>query len=72
MRFIELKFIVGNLILCEEFQYANICKISSTYADPYSNLKEVSNVNYEIDRPNYLSKQGSEIFYARHLIYYYT
>lgn len=69
-RFVESKFNVGDLVLYEEFQYPNTRKLTSPYSGPYTILKQVSKVNYEIDKPNFYNNRESEIVHACKLRYY--
>lgn len=65
--FKESKFNVGDIVMYEEFHYPNTPKLTPPYSGPYKILKQISNVNFEIDKPNALTKKDSEIVHCTRL-----
>ena len=55
---------VGDDVMYEEFHYPNIRKLTSPYSGPYKILNQLSEVSFEINRPNPLFKRSSEIIYS--------
>ena len=47
-----MKFKVGVDVMHEELHYPNTHKLSPSYAGPYTILKQLFEVSFEIDRPN--------------------
>lgn len=69
-RFLPAKFNVGDTVLYEEFHYPNTRKLSPPYSGPYTILKKLSDVNFEIDKPSPHFKRNSEIVHSTKLRYY--
>ena len=47
-----MKFKVDDDDMYEEFHYPNTHELTSPYSGPYKILKQLSEVSFEIDRPN--------------------
>jgi len=71
-RFVQDNFKVGDKVLYEEFHYPNTRKLSSPFSGPYTIIKQLSPVNYEIDRPNFLTKKDTEIVHVSKLRPYFA
>ena len=65
-----MKFKVGDNVMYEEFHYPNTCKLTPPYSGPYKISKQLSEVSFEIDRPNLHFKRSSEIVYSSKLRFY--
>ncbi|GBN83835.1 Retrovirus-related Pol polyprotein from transposon 17.6 [Araneus ventricosus] len=55
-RFVDKKFNPGDLVVYVEFHYPNTRKLSPPFSGPYEIIKECSEVTYEINKPNSLTK----------------
>lgn len=60
-------FKIGDLVMYEEFQYPNTRKLTPPYSGPYEILRQLSKVNFEIDRPNHLTNQDTEVVHSTRL-----
>ena len=69
-RFLPVKFKVGDDVMYEEFHYPNTRKLTSPYSGPYKILKQLSDVNFEIDKPSPHFQRNSEIVHSSKLRYY--
>ena len=69
-QYLSVKFKVGNDIMHEEFNNPNSHKLTSPYSGPYKILKQLSDVNFEIDNPSLHFKRKSEIVHSCKLSYY--
>ncbi|GBM88879.1 hypothetical protein AVEN_134141-1 [Araneus ventricosus] len=65
--FIHFPFKTGDIVLYEEFNYPNCRKLSQVFSGPYEVVKKLSDVNYEITKPNALTKKPNEIVHASKL-----
>ena len=70
-RFIIATFKPGDIVIYEEFHYPNTRKLSPPYSGPYTIIKQCSDVTYEIDKPNYHTKQPTEIVHSSKLRYFH-
>ncbi|GBM83719.1 Transposon Tf2-9 polyprotein [Araneus ventricosus] len=70
-RFIDCPFKAGDIVMYEEFNYPNRRKLSPVFSGPYEIVKELSDVNYEITKPNALTKKPTEIVHASKLRTFY-
>ena len=70
-RFVKSEFKPGDKVKYEEFHYPNTRKLSPPFSGPYTIIKQLSEVNYEIDRPNALTKKDTEIVHASKLRYFF-
>ncbi|GFV57471.1 transposon Ty3-I Gag-Pol polyprotein [Trichonephila clavipes] len=70
-RFIDSPFEPGDLVIYEEFNYPNRRKLSPIFSGPYEIVQKLSDVNYEITKPNALTKKPTEIVHVSKLRTYY-
>ncbi|GFT32957.1 hypothetical protein TNCV_149431 [Trichonephila clavipes] len=70
-RFIDSTFESGDLVIYEEFNYPNRRKLSSIFSGPYEIVQKLSDVNYDITKPNALTKKPTEIVHVSKLRTYY-
>ncbi|GFU81073.1 retrovirus-related Pol polyprotein from transposon 17.6 [Trichonephila clavipes] len=70
-RFIDSPFEPGDLVIYEEFNYPNQRKLSPIFSGPYEIVQKLSDVNYEITKPNALTKNPTEIVHVSKLRTYY-
>ncbi|GFX36895.1 uncharacterized protein TNCV_4000551 [Trichonephila clavipes] len=70
-RFIDSPFEPGDLVIYEEFNYPNRRKLSPIFSGPYEIVQKLSDVNYEITKPNALTKKLTEIVHVSKLRTYY-
>ena len=70
--YVEPNFNVGDQVIYEEFRYPNTRKLTANFNGPYTIIKKLSEVNYEIDRPNYHTGANSEIVHVSKLRHYYS
>ncbi|GBL95464.1 Transposon Tf2-9 polyprotein [Araneus ventricosus] len=70
-RFIDSPFKSGGIVMYEEFNYPNRRKLSPVFSGPYEIVKKLSDVNYEITKPNALTKKPTEIVHASKLRTFY-
>ncbi|GBM35438.1 Retrovirus-related Pol polyprotein from transposon 17.6 [Araneus ventricosus] len=66
-RFVDKKFNPGDLVVYEEFHYPNTRKLTSLFSGPYEVIKQCSEVTYEINKPNPLTKQATQIVHISKL-----
>ncbi|GFU71093.1 transposon Ty3-I Gag-Pol polyprotein [Trichonephila clavipes] len=64
-RFIDSPFEPGDLVIYEEFNYPNRRKLSPIFSGPYEIVQKLSDVNYEITKPNALTKKPTEIVHVQ-------
>ena len=69
-RFFSVKFKVSDDVMYEEFHYPSARKLTSPYSEPYKILKQLSDVNFEIDKPSPHFQRNSEIVHSSKLRYY--
>ncbi|GBN91063.1 hypothetical protein AVEN_17658-1, partial [Araneus ventricosus] len=60
-RFVDKKFNPGDLVVYEEFHYPNTRKLTPPFSGPYEVIRQCSEVTYEINKPNPLTKQATQI-----------
>ncbi|GFS65851.1 transposon Tf2-9 polyprotein [Trichonephila clavipes] len=70
-RFIDSPFEPGDLVIYEEFNYPNRRKLSPIFSGPYEIVQKLPDVNYEITKPNALTKKPTEIVHVSKLRTYY-
>ncbi|GFX59512.1 transposon Tf2-11 polyprotein [Trichonephila clavipes] len=70
--FIDSPFELGDIVIYEEFNYPNRRKLSPIFSGPYEIVQKLSDVNYEITKPNALTKKPTEIVHVSKLRTYYT
>ncbi|GFV07544.1 transposon Tf2-11 polyprotein [Trichonephila clavipes] len=70
-RFIDSPFEPGDLVIYEEFNYPNRRKLSPIFSGPYEIVQKLSDVNYEITKPNALTKKPTEIVHVSKLRTHY-
>ncbi|GBO03517.1 hypothetical protein AVEN_55464-1, partial [Araneus ventricosus] len=66
-RFVDKKFNPGDLVVYEEFHYPNTTKLTPPFSGPYEVIKQCSEVTYEINKPNPLTKQATQIVHISKL-----
>ncbi|GBM63775.1 Transposon Ty3-G Gag-Pol polyprotein [Araneus ventricosus] len=66
-RFVDKKFNPGDLVVYEEFHYPNTRKLTPPFSGPYEVIKQCSEVTYEINKPNPLTKQVTQIVHISKL-----
>ncbi|GBL66814.1 Transposon Tf2-6 polyprotein [Araneus ventricosus] len=66
-RFVDKKFNPGDLVVYEEFHYPNTRKLSPPFFGPYEVIKQCSEVTYEINKSNPLTKQATQIVHISKL-----
>ncbi|GBM28454.1 Transposon Tf2-9 polyprotein [Araneus ventricosus] len=66
-RFVDKKFNPGDLVVYEEFHYPNTRKFTPPFSGPYEVIKQCSEVTYEINKPNPLTKQATQIVHISKL-----
>lgn len=71
-RFHDLEFKPNELVIYEEFKYPNTRKLAPAFSGPYTILRKISDVNYEISKKNALTKNSSEIVHVSKLRQYYA
>ncbi|UYV61135.1 K02A2.6-like [Cordylochernes scorpioides] len=64
-------FKIGDQVLVQTFFYPNTGKLTSKYNGPYTILKQLSPVTYEINRPNQPQKKQTEIIHANKLKHFH-
>lgn len=69
-RFIDKQFKVGDSVIYEEFQYPNTRKLTSPFSGPYTILRKTSDVNYELDRVNQITKVNEIVHISKLRPYY--
>ncbi|GFX91504.1 transposon Tf2-11 polyprotein [Trichonephila clavipes] len=65
--FIDSPFEQGDIVIYEEFNYPNRRKLSPIFSGPYEIVQKLSDVNYEITKPNALTKKPTEIVHVSKL-----
>ncbi|GFW29443.1 hypothetical protein TNCV_743851 [Trichonephila clavipes] len=70
-RFIDSLFEPGDLVIYEEFNYPNRRKLSPIFPGPYEIVQKLPDVNYEVTKPNALTKKPTEIVHVSKLRTYY-
>ncbi|GBO44532.1 hypothetical protein AVEN_67685-1 [Araneus ventricosus] len=71
-RFVDKKFNPGDLVVYEELHYPNAIKLSPPFSGPYEIIKQCSEVTYEINKPNSLTKQPTQIVHISKLKYFHS
>ncbi|GBM10301.1 Transposon Ty3-G Gag-Pol polyprotein [Araneus ventricosus] len=66
-RFVDKKFNPGDLVVYEEFHYPNTRKLSPPFSGPSEVIKQCSEVTYEINKSNPLTKQATQIVHISKL-----
>ncbi|GBM79909.1 hypothetical protein AVEN_173893-1 [Araneus ventricosus] len=66
-RFVDKKFNPGDLFVHKEFHYPNTRKLSPPFPGPYEIIKQCSEVTSEINKPNPLTKQPTQIVHISKL-----
>ncbi|GFX34625.1 transposon Tf2-6 polyprotein [Trichonephila clavipes] len=64
---VDAKFIVGDLVLYQNFSYPNSSKLQSPYNGPFKVVRKLSNVTYEIDKPNQYTGKLTDIVHSTRL-----
>lgn len=70
LKFVEAPFKPGDLVITEEYHYPNTRKLSPPFSGPYQIIEKLSNVSFRINKPNWLTKQDSEVIHASKLRYF--
>ncbi|GFX27892.1 uncharacterized protein TNCV_3083151 [Trichonephila clavipes] len=70
-RLIDSLFEPDNIVIYEEFNYLNRRKLPPVFSGSYEIVQKLSDVNYEITKPNVLTKKPTEIVHASKLRTYY-
>ncbi|GFW27567.1 retrovirus-related Pol polyprotein from transposon opus [Trichonephila clavipes] len=64
---VDAKFKVGDLVLYQNFSYPNSSKLQSPYNGPFKVVRKLSNVTYEIDKPNQYTGKLTDIVHSTRL-----
>ncbi|UYV78462.1 hypothetical protein LAZ67_16001480, partial [Cordylochernes scorpioides] len=67
----ELIFKEGDQVLVKTFIYPNTGKLTQRYIGPFTILKQLSPVTYEIDKPNIPQRKQTEIIHSNKLKLFY-
>ncbi|GFU87631.1 integrase catalytic domain-containing protein [Trichonephila clavipes] len=65
--YVDAKFKVGDLVLYQNFSYPNSSKLQSPYNGPSKVVRKLSNVIYEIDKPNQYTGKLTDIVHSTRL-----
>ncbi|GFW13751.1 retrovirus-related Pol polyprotein from transposon 17.6 [Trichonephila clavipes] len=65
--YVDAKFKVGDLVLYQNFSYPNSRKLQSPYNGPFKVVRKLSNVTYEIDKPNQYTGKLTDIVHSTRL-----
>ncbi|GFX09077.1 transposon Tf2-9 polyprotein [Trichonephila clavipes] len=65
--YVDAKFKVGDLVLYQNFSYPNSSKLQSPYNGPFKVVRKLSNVTYEIDKPNQYTGKLTYIIHSTRL-----
>ncbi|GFW57543.1 integrase catalytic domain-containing protein [Trichonephila clavipes] len=65
--YVDAKFKVGDLVLYQNFSYRNSSKLQSPYNGPFKVVRKLSNVTYEIDKPNQYTGKLTDIIHSTRL-----
>ncbi|GFV85534.1 transposon Ty3-G Gag-Pol polyprotein [Trichonephila clavipes] len=65
--YVDAKFKVGDLVLYQNFSYPNSSKLQSPYNGPFKVVRKLSNVTYEIDKPNQYTGKLTDIVHSTRL-----
>ncbi|GFX24637.1 retrotransposable element Tf2 protein type 3 [Trichonephila clavipes] len=65
--YVDAKFKVGDLVLYQNFSYPNSSKLQSPYNGPFKVVRKLSNVTYEIDKPNQYTGKLTDIIHSTRL-----
>ncbi|GFX44216.1 retrotransposable element Tf2 protein type 1 [Trichonephila clavipes] len=63
--YVNAKFKVGDLVLYQNFSYPNSSKLQSPHNGPFKVVKKLSNVTYEIDKPNQNTGKLTDIVHSK-------
>ncbi|GFW02719.1 transposon Tf2-11 polyprotein [Trichonephila clavipes] len=69
--FIDSPLEPDDIVIYEEFNYPNGSKLSPIFSGPYEIVQKLSDVNYEITKPNALTKKPTEIAHVSKSRTYY-
>lgn len=69
-RFLDSPFKEGDIVMVENFVYPNTRKLTSPFDGPYTIIKKISDVTFEIDKPNYLTKKKTDIIHSTRLRFF--
>ncbi|GFW57003.1 transposon Tf2-6 polyprotein [Trichonephila clavipes] len=65
--YVDAKFKVGDLVLYQNFSYTHSSKLQSPYNGPFKIVKKLSDVTYEIDKPNQYTGKLTDIVHSTRL-----
>ncbi|GFW25429.1 transposon Tf2-6 polyprotein [Trichonephila clavipes] len=65
--YVDDKFKVGDLVLYQNFSYPNSSKLQSPYNGPFKVVRKLSNVTYEIAKPNQYTGKLTDIIHSTRL-----
>ncbi|GFX83233.1 retrotransposable element Tf2 protein type 3 [Trichonephila clavipes] len=65
--YVEAKFKVGDLVLYQNFSDPNSSKLQSPYNGPFKVVRKLSNVTYEIDKPNQYTGKLTDVVHSTRL-----
>ncbi|GFX27864.1 retrovirus-related Pol polyprotein from transposon 17.6 [Trichonephila clavipes] len=65
--YVDAKFKVGDLVLYQNFSYPNSSKLQSPYNGPFKVVRKLSNVTYEINKPNQYTGKLTDIVHSTRL-----
>lgn len=66
--FFLVKFRICDILIYEEFHYPNTNKLSLLYCNLYVMIKQLSEVNFETDKPNTYFKGNSEAVHSSKIL----
>jgi hypothetical protein len=65
--YVDTNFKIGDLVMFEEFKYPNSRKLDPPYSGPYTIISKLSNVNFEISKPNQYTGKETDIVHSTRL-----
>lgn len=69
--FLESNFNIGDLVLYRNFSYPHSNKLNQVHSGPYRIIKKLSNVTYEIDKPNQYTGKLTDIVHSTRLRHFH-
>ncbi|KMQ82078.1 retrovirus-like pol polyprotein [Lasius niger] len=69
-RFLESPFKVGDVVMVENFRYPHTRKLEQIFDGPYTIINKISDVTFEIDKPNQITGKKSDILHSTRLRFF--